>query len=159
MLDLGPLYKKVEEHIQRISDNPDILLSPTASYATGALDGLKWERPGAVTAIFAMKGNLPHLSAVISAFFSGALETWKHFTTEFTPGGSLALFNAQMKYQRNGTKEWEEKFVEENNHKYVMNRVHTEESTGADKHRKKKLILAQIGKVERQRVARKKNQR
>jgi hypothetical protein len=69
MLDLGPLYKKVEEHIQRISDNPDILLSQTATYATGALDGLKWERPGAVTAILAMKGSLPHLSALISAFF------------------------------------------------------------------------------------------
>ena len=36
-----------------------------------------------------------------------------------------------------------------------MNRVHTEESTGADKHRKKILILAQIGKVERERAARK----
>ena len=30
-----------------------------------------------------------HLSAVISAFFSGALETWKHFITEFTPGGII----------------------------------------------------------------------
>ena len=88
-MDLGPLYKKVEEHIQRISDNPDILLSPTASHATGALDGLKWERPGAVAAIFSMKGNLPHLSAITSAFFSGALETWKCFTTKFTPGGII----------------------------------------------------------------------
>jgi len=198
MLDLGPLHKKVEEHIQRISDNPDILLSQTATYATGALDGLKWERPGAVTAILAMKGSLPHLSALISAFFSRALETWKHFTTEFTPGGiidgatdcekelawvpatndanesilgvlrqfmryhpnaSLALFNAQMKYQRNGTQEWEEKYVEEEDYKYVMNRVRAGESTGADKNRKKKLILAQIGKVERERAARKKAQR
>jgi hypothetical protein len=198
MLDLGPLHKKVEEHIQRISNNPDILLSQTASYTTGALDGLKWERPGAVAAILAMKENLPHLSAVISAFFSGALETWKRFTTEFTPGGiidgatdcekelawvpatndanesilgvlrqfmryhpnaSLALFNAQMKYQRNGTQEWEEKYVEDDDYKYVMNRVRAEESTGADKNRKKKLILAQIGKVGRERAARKKAQR
>jgi hypothetical protein len=30
MLDLRPLHKKVEEHIQRISDNWDILLSSTA---------------------------------------------------------------------------------------------------------------------------------
>ena len=41
----------------------------------------------------------------------------------------------------------------------MMNRVCTEESTGADKHRKKKSILAQKGKVERERVARKKTQR
>ena len=68
---VGPgtiILKKVEEYIQRISDDPDILLSPTASYATGTLDGLKWERPGTVAAIFTMKENLPHLSAVISAF-------------------------------------------------------------------------------------------
>jgi hypothetical protein len=43
MLDLGPLYKKVEEHIQRILNNPNILLSSTALNAIGALDGLKWE--------------------------------------------------------------------------------------------------------------------
>ena len=36
----------------------------------------------------------------------------------------------------------------------MMNRVCTEESTGADKNRKKKLILAHIGKVERERVFR-----
>src|SRR6267154_6598112 len=64
-----------------------------------------------------------------------------------------------MKYQRNGTKEWEEEYVEEDDYKYVMNRVRTEETTGADKNRKKKLILAQIGKVEKERAARKKIQR
>ena len=36
-----------------------------------------------------MKENLPHLSAIISEFFSGALETWKHFTTKFTPDGII----------------------------------------------------------------------
>src|SRR6267154_2145951 len=64
-----------------------------------------------------------------------------------------------MKYQRNGTKEWEEEYVEEEDYKYVMNRVHTEETTEADKNRKKELILAQIGKVEKERAARKKTQR
>ena len=49
--------------------------------------------------------------------------------------------------------------MEEDNYKYVMNRVCTEETTGADKNRKKKLILAQIGKVEKERAARKKIQR
>jgi hypothetical protein len=89
MLNLGPLHKKVEEHIQRILDDPDILLSPTASYTTGALDGLKWESPGAVAAILAMKENLPHLSAIISDFFLNALKTWRRFTTEFTPDGII----------------------------------------------------------------------
>ena len=64
-----------------------------------------------------------------------------------------------MKYQRNGTKEWEEEYVEEEDYKYVMNGVCTEETTGADKNRKKKLLLAQIGKVEKERTARKKTQR
>jgi hypothetical protein len=43
--------------------------------------------------------------------------------------------------------------VEEEDYKYVMNRVHTEKITGADKNRKKKLILAQIGMVEKERVS------
>jgi hypothetical protein len=64
-----------------------------------------------------------------------------------------------MKYQRNGTKEWKEEYVEEDDYKYVMNRVCTEETTGADKNRKKKLILAQIRKVEKERATRKKTQR
>jgi hypothetical protein len=46
--------------------------------------------------------------------------------------------------------------VEEDNYRYVMNRVCIEETTGADKNRKKKLILAQIGKVKKERAARKK---
>jgi hypothetical protein len=62
-----------------------------------------------------------------------------------------------MKNQQNGTKEWEEEYVEEDDYKYVMNRVHIEETTGADKKRKKKLIFAQIRKVEKERAARKKN--
>ena len=57
----------------------------------------------------------------------------------YHPNASLALFNAQMKYQRNGTQEWEEKYVEEEDYKYVMTKVHTEESTGADKNRRKKI--------------------
>jgi len=54
---------------------------------------------------------------------------------QYHPNASLALFSAKMKYQQNGTKEWEEKYVHEDDHKYVMKRVHTEESTGADKYR------------------------
>jgi hypothetical protein len=60
------LHKKVGDHIQRITDNPDILLLSTALNVTGALDGLKLERFGAVAAILTMKGS--HLSAIISPF-------------------------------------------------------------------------------------------
>jgi hypothetical protein len=44
-----------------------------------------------------------------------------------------------MTYQQNGTKEWDEKYVQEGDHKYVMKRVRTEESTGAHKYRNNKI--------------------
>jgi hypothetical protein len=40
-----------------------------------------------------------------------------------------------------------------------MNRVCTEETTGANKNRKKKLILVQIGQVEKEKAVKKKTQR
>ena len=89
MLDLGPLHLKVEEHIEAIIDNPDIILSPDATFATRSMDGKQWENPGAVEVILKQASDLPHLKDLLVAFFKNALETWKSFTTEFTPGGVI----------------------------------------------------------------------
>jgi len=89
MLDLGPLHLQVEQHMEKLIANPDILVSPDATYVTGAMDAKEWERPDAVAIILQNVHELPHLSEVLVAFFNGALETWKHFTTEFTPGGII----------------------------------------------------------------------
>jgi hypothetical protein len=89
MLDLGPLHLEVEEHMKKVIENPDILLSADATYTTGAMDGKKWERPEVVDTILKQAPELPHLSNVLVVFFKGACGTWKRFTTEFTPGGVI----------------------------------------------------------------------
>jgi hypothetical protein len=89
MLDLGPLHKKVHNHIKKIIEDPKILLGPSATHETGTVDGRKWKSPGAFEAIQKYIPELPHLSPVLVAFFEGAAETWKRFTSEFSPGGLI----------------------------------------------------------------------
>jgi hypothetical protein len=89
MLDLGPLHLKVEQHIEKIIANPGLLVSADATYTTGAMDGWEWETPDAVAAILKMAPELPHLSSLVVEFFTGAKETWKQFTSEFTSGGLI----------------------------------------------------------------------
>ena len=89
MLELGPLHKKVYQHMQRIIGDPSFVLGPSASFEAGALDGEQWESPEIFAAIQKLAPELPHLSSVVVAFFGGAAETWKRFTSEFTPGGLI----------------------------------------------------------------------
>ena len=89
MLDLGPLHIRVYEHMQKIIANPSLLLGLSASSETGALDGESWQSPEVITAIQQLMPELPHLKPVLIAFFEGAAETWKRFTSEFAPGGLI----------------------------------------------------------------------
>jgi hypothetical protein len=89
MLDLAPLHLEVEQHMDKVIDNPDILLSVDATYTTGAMDGKEWEKPNIMATILKQAPELPHLSSVLVVFFKGARGTWKRFTTEFTPGGMI----------------------------------------------------------------------
>jgi hypothetical protein len=89
MLDLGPLHYKVQQHIKRIIEDPTFLVGPAVVPETGAMDGLQWETPEAMEAIKKLAPELPHLKPLLVAFFKGALETWKRFTSEFTPGGLI----------------------------------------------------------------------
>ena len=52
MLDLGPLHSKVKQHIEKIIENPDIILSPSATFVTGSMDGKQWQNSGAVVKPF-----------------------------------------------------------------------------------------------------------
>ncbi|KAI0056754.1 hypothetical protein BV25DRAFT_1872636 [Artomyces pyxidatus] len=83
MLDLGPLHKRVKTHCADIIANPDLLLSPDASYKLGTMDGKPWERPEVFYAVQQAAVSLPHLRGAMVAFFEGALETWHRFMTEF----------------------------------------------------------------------------
>jgi hypothetical protein len=89
MLDLGPLHKKVYFHIQCIIGDPTFLIGPDASYHAGAMDGQEWQTPSAFIAIQSLAPSLPHLKPLLVAFFKGAAETWKRFTSEFAPGGLI----------------------------------------------------------------------
>ena len=89
MLDLAPLHLEVEQHMDKVIENPNIILSADANFATGAMDGKEWEKPDIVDAILKRAPELPHLSHVLVVFFKGARGTWKRFTTEFTPGGVI----------------------------------------------------------------------
>ena len=61
ILDLSPLHKQVKTHCKKIIADPDLLLSPSASYVTGAMDGKLWERPEAVYAVQKMITSLLHI--------------------------------------------------------------------------------------------------
>ena len=93
MLDLGPFHSRVYDHMQKIIENPDILigndLDLSESYKTATLDGEEWQNPAVVKKIFDLMPTLPHFRDLLIAFFKGAAETWERFTSEFAPGGLI----------------------------------------------------------------------
>ncbi|KZP17166.1 hypothetical protein FIBSPDRAFT_747504 [Athelia psychrophila] len=89
MLNLGPLHHKIEAHMESIIANPQLVLGPDADYHTAAADGLEWDNPQVVEIILADTSLFPHLEDLLVAFFRGSLQTWRRFTTEFTPGGLI----------------------------------------------------------------------
>lgn len=90
VMDLGDLHHRLISHCQRIIADPDILLASDASFERGALDGLPWERPEAVYAVYRHAPSFPHLRNGLIAFFTGALETWQRFAKEYVAGGTIA---------------------------------------------------------------------
>lgn len=97
MLEAGPLHKDVQKHIEKVIENPNLLLSKDTTYETGSMDGKEWERPGAVKAVLEMSPSLPHLKDALVAFFKGALETWKRFTSEFDSDGLIDNASAHQR--------------------------------------------------------------
>jgi hypothetical protein len=89
MLNLGPLHCRVYDHMQKIINDPDILIGRDISYATASLDGDEWQNTAVVKKVLDLAPTLPHLQDLLVVFFEGAAETWKHFTSEFAPGGLI----------------------------------------------------------------------
>ena len=89
ILDLGPLHTHVQEHIDKIINDPNILLGENASYKTASLDGDEWQNSKVVAQILKSIPELPYFRVVLVAFLKGAAETWKCFTSEFAPGGLI----------------------------------------------------------------------
>jgi hypothetical protein len=89
ILDLGGFHQDVQEHCQRLIDEPELLLSDDASAKTATLDGLEWEHPEVIAAIQKLLPELPHVKPALVAFCEGALETWIRFSAEFAPSGLI----------------------------------------------------------------------
>ncbi|KAI0683197.1 hypothetical protein C8T65DRAFT_784880 [Cerioporus squamosus] len=94
ILNLGPLHERVKAHCRAIIENPDILLGPSMSHTTGALDGELWDRPEVVYTVLRMAPDLPHLRGALVAFFTGALMTWERFTAEFAGDSVIATLSS-----------------------------------------------------------------
>jgi hypothetical protein len=97
MLDLGPFHHHVYDHMQKIINNPDILIRKDSSYLTATLDGNEWQNAAVVRKIWDLVPTLPHFSDLLVTFFKGAADTWKRFTSEFAPGGLIDEATAEEK--------------------------------------------------------------
>ena len=101
MLYLGPFHSCVYDHMQKIIANPDILIGEdldiSESYKTATLDGEKWQNSAVIEKIFDLIPTLPHFHNLLIAFLKGAAQTWKCFTSEFSPGGLIDEATAEKK--------------------------------------------------------------
>lgn len=88
-LDLGPLHSHVQEHIQKLIDDPSILIGATSSHKTASLYGDEWQNSAVVDKILELIPTLPHFQDVLVTFLKGAAQTWVRFTSEFAPGGLI----------------------------------------------------------------------
>ncbi|THH04966.1 hypothetical protein EW146_g10032 [Bondarzewia mesenterica] len=98
-LDLGPFHAKVIAHCEAIIINPDLLLAPNASAVRGTLDGKDWVRPEGWYAVQQLLPFLPHLRGALVAFFQGAVETWRNFSSEFAEDGHITSATAEQRQQ------------------------------------------------------------
>jgi len=89
MLDLGPLHHRVHKHMQKIIDNPDILIEASSSHLTASLDGDEWQNSNVVRKVLEIAQQLPYFKDLLVAFFTGAANTWERFTSEFAEGGLI----------------------------------------------------------------------
>lgn len=97
-LNMGALHKKVVDHISKLIENPDLVLSSNAVPHQAILDASEeWDRPGAVYAVHSLAPELRHLRIIFVAFLEGALETWQRFSEEFEEDGEIAKLTDEEK--------------------------------------------------------------
>ncbi|KAI5900009.1 uncharacterized protein SCHCODRAFT_02485539 [Schizophyllum commune H4-8] len=94
-LTLGPLHVCLRNFIEKLINNPNIVLGDNATHATATFDGKEWERAGVFEAIASLRDAMPHLEVLFVEFLRGALETWERFTAEFDPGGDISQLTTE----------------------------------------------------------------
>ncbi|KAJ7447997.1 hypothetical protein FB451DRAFT_1411564 [Mycena latifolia] len=90
-LDLGSLYQQTVTHLQKVIDNPNLLLDPTTPCSEAMANGKPFCNQFAVDSVHFMASKLPHLESILVAFLKGALETWmkKTFLSEYDEDGLI----------------------------------------------------------------------
>ncbi|KAI5885906.1 uncharacterized protein SCHCODRAFT_02753181 [Schizophyllum commune H4-8] len=94
-LTLGPLHIRLRNFIEKLINDPSIILGDDAGYTTATFDGEEWERPGVFDAIVSLRPAMPHLQELLVEFLKGALETWERFTAEFDPSGDISQLTTE----------------------------------------------------------------
>lgn len=100
ILDLGPLHDELMLHIQRIIDDPSLLLGSSSNpskplWKDGSLDSRPWHRSEVMDAIIALSTTLPHLKSLLKAFLESSLAKWVEFTEEFAAGSIIDGMSAE----------------------------------------------------------------
>lgn len=90
-LDFKPLYDNVLTHIEHLISEPSLILAPNCDPKMATLDSRKeWNCPDAIRAIHSRASEWPWLEGCFKAFLTGALSTWKRFSSEFNDDGLIA---------------------------------------------------------------------
>jgi hypothetical protein len=100
-LDLGPFHDTLLDYTKRVSEDCSIILQTSASLGSTGLprtfNGLEPECPEVFYCVYAHAQDLPHLSAMVSAFFQGAHDKLIKFTQEFAKDGTIAKMTAEQR--------------------------------------------------------------
>ena len=74
-LELGPYHAKVLDHIGEIIHNPHLLIGPSPSFTTAALDGQNWNSPKIFEAVHE---KFPHFLIFVDFLLPSSKEQRRH---------------------------------------------------------------------------------
>ena len=83
------MNKKIELFLKKIIEDPTFLIGENVTFETGTFNGQLWHSKEVVEKVNKLAPDFPYLKKALIAFFKGALETWKCFTSEYSPGGLI----------------------------------------------------------------------
>jgi hypothetical protein len=99
-LDLGLFHEGLLAYTKRISEDPESILQIYALLRSTSLpktfNGLEPDCPEVFYCVYAHATDLPHLPAIVLAFFQGTHEKLIKFTHEFAKDGTIAQMTAEQ---------------------------------------------------------------
>jgi hypothetical protein len=89
-VELGPFHELLKAHLQKLIEDPGLLIGNNASSATATLLGRGWDRPDVAYCIWAMVPRLPAMEAILIEYLRGELIGWEVYTSEWASDGIIA---------------------------------------------------------------------